>query len=274
MNHDGLDDVVVFSWRSTPTYSGATSVYLNQGSSTSSDVTKDFLPAPIFPDTPRRFTHGGDAADVDCDGYPDLYEGNWPNPQALALSHLQMNRGGLSFMAEDFRLPREIASGARVSESSQFCDLDRDGAPDLILGMAGTPDLVLFNDGLGNFTGRSARLPASLAADNNTIEIACFDYDLDGWNDILLASTTSSNAVYGATRYRLWHNNRDGTFSEATNLFPSSASVGAFPKVSVADLNADGWPALWPGHFDANGRTGFLVFINDGNPTYLLRPTP
>jgi hypothetical protein len=81
------------------------------------------------------------------------------------------------------------------------------------------------------------------------------DYDGDGWYDLLFLDTK---------KVRLYHNNGDGTFTDATTQagFPEelgSASVGIF-----ADLDNDGDKDLFVGRFTAAN----MLFRNDGDGTF------
>ncbi|MEY2411878.1 MAG: enediyne biosynthesis protein [Acidobacteriaceae bacterium] len=73
---------------------------------------------------------------------------------------------------------------------------------------------------------------------------AFFDYDADGWPDILLV-----NSMDWPTRKRqrstlsLYHNNRDGTFTDATRKAGLDIEIYGM-GVAVGDYNNDGYPDI------------------------------
>jgi FG-GAP-like repeat/ASPIC and UnbV len=87
---------------------------------------------------------------------------------------------------------------------------------------------------------------------------AIFDYDNDGWLDIVVG------AAYGGTN--LYHNNRDGTFTDVSIDSGLDISVNSFATVA-GDYNNDGFPDLYI------TRQGFYVgegqlFRNNGDGTF------
>lgn len=61
---------------------------------------------------------------------------------------------------------------------------------------------------------------------------AAFDYDLDGWMDILLV--TKPHPI-------LYHNRGDGTFEDVTTAFRLNRITGDWKGVGVGDYDGDGW---------------------------------
>ncbi|AXC16365.1 hypothetical protein ACPOL_7175 (plasmid) [Acidisarcina polymorpha] len=91
---------------------------------------------------------------------------------------------------------------------------------------------------------------------------AFIDYDNDGWMDVfLLSGTKIEGAPPGATN-RLYHNNRDGTFTDIT-VKANLTSVGWASGVCVGDYNNDGFDDLF---CTAYGRN--YLFRNNGNGTF------
>ena len=95
--------------------------------------------------------------------------------------------------------------------------------------------------------------------------IALFDYDGDGYLDVYLVggavipSLEKETPVYWN---RLFHNNRDGTFTDVTEK-AGLAGIGYGSGVAVGDYDNDGWPDL----FVAN-VTGNQLFHNNGDGTF------
>ena len=94
--------------------------------------------------------------------------------------------------------------------------------------------------------------------------VALIDYDRDGWPDIYFTNAqTVEMALQGKkAKSALYHNNRDGTFTDVTD----SAGVG-YPcwasGAVVGDYNNDGWPDLLVTCFG-----GVVLYRNNGNGTF------
>jgi len=104
---------------------------------------------------------------------------------------------------------------------------------------------------------------------------AFFDYDNDGWMDLLvLGGSTLSGSDPGITN-RLFHNNRDGTFRDVT-LQAGLTKKGWACGVCIGDYNNDGWDDLFLTYWGQN-----VLYRNNGNGTFtdvtreagLLSPT-
>ncbi len=95
--------------------------------------------------------------------------------------------------------------------------------------------------------------------------VALFDYDGDGYLDVYLvggAAIPSLEKETPAYWNRLFHNNRDGTFTDVTEK-AGLAGIGYGSGVAVGDYDNDGWPDL----FVAN-VTGNQLFHNNGDGTF------
>jgi hypothetical protein len=94
--------------------------------------------------------------------------------------------------------------------------------------------------------------------------VALIDYDNDGWPDIYFTNAPSvAMALAGKTaRGALYHNNRDGTFTDVT----AKAGVGTpcwAMGVAVGDYNNDGLPDLAVSCFG-----GVVLYRNNGDGTF------
>jgi hypothetical protein len=91
---------------------------------------------------------------------------------------------------------------------------------------------------------------------------AFFDYDNDGWLDILVLSSSRFGDPPPAASNRLYKNNRDGTFTDVTReagLFRTGYAYG----VTVGDYDNDGFEDLFVTYWGQN-----VLYRNNGNGTF------
>ncbi len=93
---------------------------------------------------------------------------------------------------------------------------------------------------------------------------AFLDYDNDGWMDIYLVNSGKCDfyAPSPPLRNALYHNNRDGTFTDVTEKAGVSGS-GYGMGVAVGDYDGDGWPDLYVTQY---GRS--ILYHNNGDGTF------
>ena len=105
---------------------------------------------------------------------------------------------------------------------------------------------------------------AKFIAESMSGGVALIDYDRDGWPDIYFTNAQSVEmALHGVkARSALYHNNRDGTFTDVAE----KAGVG-YPcwamGASVGDYNNDGWPDLL-----VTWVSGVVLYRNNGDGTF------
>ncbi len=164
-------------------------------------------------------------------------------------------------------------------------DYDNDGYTDLFV--AGLRRNALFhNNGNGTFTdvaeksgllGRDAKYGTLWA-----VAGAFVDYDHDGWLDLFVSNycvwdpetepicgnPTSPDYChpreYQGLPNSLFHNNRDGTFTDVSGPSGIRAHVGKGMGIGVADFDGDGWMDL----FVANDTVPAFLFMNNRNGTF------
>jgi hypothetical protein len=97
--------------------------------------------------------------------------------------------------------------------------------------------------------------------------VALFDYDNDGWLDIYLTNSLTVDTADNlkSSRSALYHNNRDGTFSDVSEksglMYPGWAM-----GVATADYDGDGWvdvyvTCLGPNHLYKNNGDGTFTDV-------------
>jgi hypothetical protein len=92
---------------------------------------------------------------------------------------------------------------------------------------------------------------------------AFIDYDNDGWLDIFLLSGTRLEGPPPGATNRLYHNNRDGTFTDVTEK-AGLHRTGWASAVTVGDYNNDGFDDLFVTYWGQN-----VLYRNNGNGTFM-----
>ena len=97
-----------------------------------------------------------------------------------------------------------------------------------------------------------------------TIGCGCafFDYDNDGWLDILLLSGTRLEGAPPEATNRLYKNNRDGTFTDVTEK-AGLKRTGWASSVTVGDYDNDGFEDLFITYWGQN-----VLYRNNGDGTF------
>ena len=243
-------------------------LYHNNGDGTFTDVTQ---PAGV---QGHSYGMGVAAADYDNDGNVDLLVTN------LGGNILYHNNGDGTFT--DVTVKAGVP-GSGWCTGACFVDYDRDGKLDLIVTRyvewdftanlyCGShqpgyraychPDqfkaisyLVYHNNGDGTFTDVSKKCGIA-ASPGKGLGIALNDFDRDGWPDIFVANDSVAE--------QLFHNNRDGTFSEvalaAGLAYDQNGHVFAGMGVDFGDYNNDGWPDVF---VNALANQKYALFRND-----------
>ncbi|HVT73721.1 MAG TPA: FG-GAP-like repeat-containing protein [Lacunisphaera sp.] len=176
---------------------------------------------------------GATFVDVNNDGWLDIYICRFGAPNLLFI-----NQGDGTFKEE------AAARGLALADASgmgSFCDYDRDGWLDVyvtanMLDAAAHPNgqrgHLFHNNGDGTFTDVTAR--AGIDGESLTHSATWWDYDGDGWPDLYVANDYSGPD-------RLYHNNRDGTFTNVIDRVVPHTPYYAMGS-DFGDVDNDGRP--------------------------------
>lgn len=263
-NGDGVIDVVVVGHGyDTAPFPGETPTVLwGQADGSFLDGSE------AMPQTPA-FTHSVTVADVNRDGFDDVFLGNIWGQQQFTPKLLLGSSTGRFIEAP---LPRTVGVDAlhgsgTVPVASLLQDINTDGWVDLIAG--GGDSGVFFYQGLavqgGSTTGpffseRTALPQGRFGAGTITVDIQVMDINRDGLEDLLLSQT--NNAYQGRAIQLLVQTEQGQWLDETESRWHGwSATEQWICFVQEVDLNQDG-------HLDllASGTSDSsdCVFVNDG----------
>ena len=276
-DNDGWLDILLVNSKSWPHRSDRNpshpALYRNNRDGTFADVTRAAGLAVEF------YGMGVTAADYDNDGDCDIYI------TALGPDRLFQNQGNGTF--------RDVTAAAGLGNpdfgsSAAFFDYDRDGHLDLFVAnyvkWTREDDIYCSIDGenksyctpeayqgatprlyrnLGNGRFREMTREAGLFDETNKgLGVLIFDYNNNGWLDVMLANDTQPN--------RLWENRGDGTFREMGVLagvaFSEDGVARGAMGIDAGDYDRSGYFSVAIGNFSNemvslyhNERNGFFI---------------
>ncbi len=247
-NNDGLDDLYITR---LGFYPGDSVLYRNNGDGTFTDVTKESGAGCWGASFAAQWV------DYDCDGNLDLFVcsnlgGVFDRSLPCRLFH---NNGDGTFTERTHE-----AGVATISPTigASWGDYNNDGYPDLFISSGMGRSKLFRNNGDGTFTDISREA----GFDNINVGTVAFwcDYDNDGWldlvqctwsrdDDVLDTLYTGEGPVDGQPM-RIYHNNRDGTFTLKTHELGITGCYGTMSGNF--------------GDFDNDGHVDFL--LGNGDP--------
>jgi hypothetical protein len=98
--------------------------------------------------------------------------------------------------------------------------------------------------------------------ETNGCGVAFYDYDRDGWLDILTLSGSRLEGAPKEATNRLYKNNRNGTFTDVTAK-AGLTRAGWASALCIGDYDNDGWDDLFITYWGAN-----VLYKNNGNGTF------
>ena len=227
---------------------------------------------------PEDMGSGAAWGDYDNDGYPDLYLVNQPGPWGQPLgpnsptSRLYHNNGDGTFT--DVTDRAGVANRGGFGMGAAWGDYDNDGLLDLYVTNYGR-SVLYHNNGDGTFTDVTDR--AGVANHRWGMTPVWFDYDNDGYLDLYVpnyvdynlkgvpAGATSQEygidvpftlnpASFAPVPNRLYHNNRDGTFTDVAPRLRVADASGRSLSVAFADFTLNGWQDIYVGNDISRNR--------------------
>ena len=229
---------------------------------------------------------GGGVGLFDCDdnGRLDIFllnGGETPRGRSETPLHnaLYRNLGNGKFT--------DVAAAAGLDRVKNYgmgvaiADFDNDGRQDIFV--TGFPNCILYhNNGNGTFT--DVTTDAGLQnAGRWASGAAWFDYDRDGFLDLVVCNyaqfsfegvppkceyanirTYCEQRAYTGVPLSIYHNNRNGTFTDVSKSSGLDQFVGRALGVVAIDIDDDGWPDL----FVTRDASPNLMLLNKHNGTF------
>ena len=204
--------------------------------------------------------------DADGDGDQDLYVVSGGNEFLKASSNYQdrlyLNDGSGKFSRSESSLPEITISGSKV----QAFDFDKDGDQDLIVAGRHVPwsypeptSSILLENENGVFKDVTKEKAPSLLDIGMVNDLDCFDYDGDGWEDLVLVGEWMPLTVL---------KNNEGSFT-IHDFNGRDQSTGWWFSVETADMDKDGDLDIVAGNlglnykYKATEKEPFEVFYYD-----------
>jgi len=263
-NNDGRTDVLILrgAWLG-PAGRYPNSLLRNNGDGTFEDVTEESGLLSFHPtQTASWFDYNGD-------GWLDVFIGNESFGTNVHACELYRNNGNGTFT--------ECAAEAGVTSMAYVKgvaagDFNNDGRPDLYISSRSSANCLFRNDGpvskeqgaksAWRFTNIASA--AGVNKQTMTFPTATFDYDNDGWLDILVTGYALESVgdivldyfgkSFPSEAARLYRNNRDGTFSDMTKESKLFKLIFAM-ALNFGDFDNDGWLDFLAGTGDPDFST-------------------
>ncbi len=232
-----------------------------------------------------ELTPGGVAVlDYNNDGCEDIFFTNGATVPGLEKTGAEFSnrlfRNNCNLTFTDVTEEAALA-GKGYSIAVAAADFDNDGYMDLFV--TGVHRSTLYRN-LGNGRFQDVTAAAGLAGTDAksgkmwSVSAGWFDYDNDGWLDLFVSNYVVWDAAteprcgtperafychpsaYKGLPNQLFHNNRNGTFTDVSVSSGIAASIGKGMGVAFADMDGDGLTDV----FVANDSVRAFLFHNEG----------
>ena len=234
------------------------SLMRNNGNGTFDDVTEEARLLSLHP------TQTAAWADFDGDGWLDLFVAHETTGHEKHPSQLFHNNHDGTFT--------EVGAANKLSDLGfvkgvAWGDFNNDGLPDLYISRKEEPNLLYRNDGPRDKKSPDASRwqftdvteQANVAEPLHSFATFFFDYDNDGWPDLFVAGFWMENlndvGAFEMKKFsraetpRLYHNNRNGTFSDVSRQLHLDRAILVM-GANFGDLDNDGWLDVYLGTGD------------------------
>jgi hypothetical protein len=248
---------------------------------------------------PEMLPGGVAVLDYDNDGDLDVYfaQGRMLG-DAKTVTEAIIQPASVPLKGRLFRNDLQVnQDGTRTLHFMDVTEQSRIDAPGYGMGVAaadfnndGCTDLYATNFGRNqlfrnNCDGTMADVSKESGTDLSgwSVSAAFLDYDRDGWLDLYVGNYVDwdiqtdrkctgltgkrdycTPAVYRPLRDRLFHNNRNGTFTDVTATALPGGPFGPALGVSTADFDNDGWIDVYV----ANDARENVLWLNQRNGTF------
>ena len=184
-------------------------------------------------------------ADINNDGYADLYLGNRDEENILYL-----NNGDGTF--EDITMAAGVNTSGKP-RATLFADVDNDGLVDLYIANLAASNYLFKNNGDNTFTD----ITALSNTDDNLLNMGAVFFDYDNDNDQDLYLTHDANQPF-----KLLENDGNGIFNDVSAA-SGTDYMGMGMGVDFGDANNDGYYDLYITNLFEN-----VLFINNQDGTF------
>jgi hypothetical protein len=203
--------------------------------------------------------------DYDGDGRPDLFV-----VSKTESCRLFRNLGGFKFedVTDKAGVGDQGAQAGIWKHGVTFVDVNNDGLLDIYVCRYNAPNLLYINQGDGTF--KEMAHAYGLDVKDASVMASFCDYDRDGWLDVYITTNLLDSSQHpNGQRGYLFHNNRDGTFTDVTDRAGINGE-GCSHSATWWDYDNDGWPDLYvandygvPDKLYHNNRNGTFANVID-----------
>ncbi len=265
---DGLDDVVAGASDDDDGGTGAGAVYVIPSATVASGSVSTASYKLVGESRSDSFGESVAGGDINGDGYADVIAGAYAADGGGAASGgVWLFHGGITADMDaslaDSRLTGESSSDYAGISLASGGDLTGDGLDDVVVGASGDDDggsaagavyVVADPASRLDLSLADAKLTGGAASDRlGTTTPLVWDYDGDGWDDLLAGAGEADGAVANAGAVYAWFGPLSGTQSasdaDAVLLGEASGDYAGASLASAGDLDGDGHPDLLVGAY-------------------------